>query len=206
MHLLRLKPSPGAHRAVTGHRGCDLHQTPLQRQCLVPLAHMLGKIANEARAVDFAKERGRFAQSPGARTERFNDQAIARELPSMANEALDVGFIELDDFGNEKDLCRHTPLADRLLQSLINDPFMRGVLIDDYQAVLGLRYDISVMNLGARRSERMIEQRAVARLLFRARNDAAGKIAAQVCGRGADGKSRLRWCGEAATKRCECRT
>src|SRR5215467_16147148 len=152
---------------MTGHRGCDLHQTSLQRQRLVPFIDMLGKIANEASAIDFAKERGRFAQSHGAGTERFNDQTIARELVGVTDEAFDIGFIELDDFGNEKDLPRHTSLGDRFLQSLIDDAFMRGMLVDDYQAVLRLRNDISVMNLGARRSERMIKQRAVARLFFR---------------------------------------
>src|SRR6516165_5186655 len=78
----------------------------------------------------------------------------------MADEAFDIGFIELDDLGNEEHLPGHTGLGDRFLQSFIDDAFMRGVLVNDHQAILSLRHDVSVMNLGACRSERMIDNRA----------------------------------------------
>src|SRR5581483_2247885 len=60
IHFLWLETTPGAHRAVTGHRRCDLHQAAFERQGFVPLAHMFGEIADEAGAIDFAEESRRF--------------------------------------------------------------------------------------------------------------------------------------------------
>ena len=62
IHLGRLEPAPGAHRAVTGHRRRDLHQAALEGQGLVPFAHMLGEVAHQAGAVDLAEQRRRLAQ------------------------------------------------------------------------------------------------------------------------------------------------
>ena len=109
----------------------------------------------------------------------------------MADEAFDIGFIELDDLGNEKDLAGNTGLGDRFLEAFIDNAFMCGVLVNDHQAVLSLRHNISVVNLRPRRSERMIDERAISRLLFGTIGVTAIEIVAQVGRRRADRKFRL---------------
>ena len=52
------------------------------------------------------------------------------------------------------------PLAKRALQALIDQALMRGVLIDDDESVLGLGDDEHVVDLGARRAERIGRARA----------------------------------------------
>src|SRR6478735_8056183 len=80
VHLLRLEPSSRAYRAVTSHGGRDLHEAALERQRLVPLAHVLGEVTHEAGAVDLAEERRRLAQRHRAGTEGFEHEPVAREL------------------------------------------------------------------------------------------------------------------------------
>src|SRR5262249_14821025 len=134
-------------------------------------------------------------------TERFDHQTITGQVVGAANEAFDIDFIEIDDLGNEKNLPRYTGLIDRFLQSLINDAFMRGVLVDDHQAFGGLGNDVGIMNLSARGPEGGTGERAVARLFVRSFHTAAVKGVVQVCRRSADIKSRWRGCGETAMKR-----
>src|SRR5579883_1483901 len=158
IHFLAFEPPPGAHRAVTGHAGGDSHQPPLERQGLVPFADVVGEIADETRAVNRAKERRRLAQRDRAGAERFEHKAKARQLVRTRGEPLDVGLVELDDFRNEQDLSRHAALRKRGFQLLVNDALVRGVLVDNDQAVARLRHDVSLMQLRACGAERMIKE------------------------------------------------
>src|SRR5262245_45337316 len=61
VHLLGLEAAAGAHRAVAGHGGGDMHQPVLERQCLVPFRHVLGEVAHECLYVDLAEQGRRLA-------------------------------------------------------------------------------------------------------------------------------------------------
>ncbi len=67
---------------------------------------MLGEVAHETGAVDLAEQRRRFAQRHRAGAEGLENQPEAREFFGTANETLDVRFLELDDFRDEKNLAR----------------------------------------------------------------------------------------------------
>ena len=62
-----------------------------------------------------------------------------------------AGFalVQLDDFGNEERLALDAAIVERPLHALVDEALMRGVLIDDDDAVVGLRDDIGVVQLRA---------------------------------------------------------
>ena len=63
-------------------------------------------------------------------------------------------------------ICRCTPLrGERRLQPLIDDALMRGVLVDHDHAVAGLRDDVVLVHLRARRAERPVDQVGLRRFL-----------------------------------------
>ena len=115
------------------------------------------------------------------------DEAVARKLLGAREQALDVGLVELDDLGDQQDLARDAGLLQRRLQPLVDEALVRGVLVDDDDAVAGLRDDIGLVHLRARGAERPVEQ--VGRRL--------GDLDARVGRRAADIEGRLRRFGKA---------
>src|SRR5215208_1334070 len=154
IHLFWLEPTSRAHRAMAGHRRRDMHQAALQRQRLVPFRHVLGEVTHQRLGVDLAEQRRRLTHCDGAWPEWLDRQAVTEKFPSARGEALHIGLVELDDFGNEQDLASDAALIDRNLHALINDALVRGVLVDNDEAVLRLCHDISLMHLRARSPKR----------------------------------------------------
>ena len=72
VHLLGLEAAAGAHRAVAGHGGGDVHQAPLERQRLVPFRHVIGEVVHEGLGVDLAEQRRGLAHRHRARPERLD--------------------------------------------------------------------------------------------------------------------------------------
>ncbi len=142
---------------MASHRGCYLHQATFERQRLVPFTDVLGEIADQAGAIDFAEQRWGLAQSNSTRAKSLDDQAIARELIGAGDKPLDIALIEFDNFRNEKDLSGHAILGDRLFQAFIDDTLVGGVLVDNDKSITGLRHDIGVVDLRTRGAEWMIE-------------------------------------------------
>ena len=154
-------------------------------------ASVLGKIARERHGVDLAQHRRRLAHRDRARPERLDHEAEALQFFGARHQPLGVGGIELDDLGNQQDLPRDARLLERGLHALVDQPLMRGVLIDDHQPVAGLRDDVGVVHLRAGGAERTVEQigRGLGHL------DAGGR------GRRADVERGLRGFGEARLRR-----
>ena len=98
----------------------------------------------------------RTATAPGPKS--LERQAEARQLRGARGEPRGVGLVELDDLRDQQDLARHAARCERRLQPLIDDALMRGVLVDDDQAVAGLRHDIGLVHLRARGAERAVDQ------------------------------------------------
>ncbi len=63
--------------------------------------------------------------------------------------------IELDHFGDEQDLARDPAIGESALQPFIDQPLMRGMLIDDDQRVSSLGDDEGAVNLRACGAERI---------------------------------------------------
>ena len=135
-----------------------MHQPAFERHAVVPFRHMLGEIAHQRRRIDFAEQRWRFAHGDSTRTEAVQHQTIFRQFVGARNETLDIAFVEFDDFRNQQDLSRNTLLRHRRFQPLIDQPLMRGMLIDDDKTIAGLRHDVIVMHLRTRGAKRTIER------------------------------------------------
>ena len=161
-----------------------MHEAPLERQRLVPFRHMLAEIAKKRARIDRAEQRRCLAHRDGSRAERLDGKAEAQELRGARDEPLDVGLIEFDDVRNQQDLPADAGAVERRLETLVDDALVGGVLIDDDEAVAGLRDDVGLVHLGARRAERSVAQ-------FRRRLDHGG-----FGGRGSDLERGLRRLGE----------
>ena len=112
-----------------------------------------------AARVDLAQQRRRLAHRDRARAERLD--ARARSAPARrarATQPLDVGLVELDDLRDQQNLPRDAGLLERGLHALVDDALMRGVLVDDDEAVARLRHDVGLVHLRARGAERPVEQ------------------------------------------------
>src|SRR5438270_639866 len=142
VHLFNLEAAPRAHRAVAGHGRGHMHEAPLERQRLVPFRHMLAEIAKKRARIDRAEQRRCLAHRDGSRAERLDGKAEAQELRGARDEPLDVGLIEFDDVRNQQDLPADAGAVERRLETLVDDALVGGVLIDDDEAVAGLRDDV----------------------------------------------------------------
>ena len=158
VHLFRLEAAAGAHRAVAGHGGGDMHQAALQRQRLVPFRHVLGEIAQQRSGIGLAEQRRRLAHRDRAGAEGFDRQPERRQFLGAIDQLLHRRLVEFDDLRNQQDLPLHAVPRQRGLQLFIDDALMRGVLVHHDQAVAGLRHDIGLVDLRPRRAQRAIEQ------------------------------------------------
>ena len=93
------------------------------------------------------------------RDRRTRSRARTRPAPRRAPAAARRVASSSSTISGISRICRCTPFFESdALQPLIDDALMRGVLVDDDQAVAGLRHDIGLVDLRARRAERPIDQ------------------------------------------------
>ncbi len=122
VHLLRLQAAAGAHRAVAGHGGCDMHQPPLQRQRLVPFGHVLGEVAQQRLCVRSRRAARAFRARRPRRGRRLRwPGRSARARSARVDQPLDVGLVEFDDFRDQQHLPRDAIALERGFQPLIDD-------------------------------------------------------------------------------------
>ena len=144
-----LRQAAGADRAVAGHGGGDVHQAPLQRQRLVPFGHVLGEIAQRAAlALPSSDGVSRTATAPGPKNHREPEGA---EFLGAVQQLLDRRSSSSTISGISR-ICRCAVLRQRPLQLFIDDTLMGGVLVYHDQAVAGLRHDVGLVDLRARRA------------------------------------------------------
>ena len=65
-----------------------------------------------------------------------------------------IVLVEVDDGGNEKALRGNAAIRQHLLQALVDEAFVRGVLVDDDEAVARLRHDVVLVHLRTRSPQR----------------------------------------------------
>jgi hypothetical protein len=85
-----------------------------------------------------------------------------------------AGFIELDDFGEEQRLAGDPAALHRAAHPFEDEALVRGVLVDQDEAVLGLGDDIGLGDLPARDAEREVDRLGTGRGGLGARRAAAG--------------------------------
>ena len=84
-----------------------------------------------------------------------------------ADEPIGGGALELDDLRYQQRLARDAARRQLMLHALVDETLMGGMLVDDDDAVGGLRHDVGLVQLGARRAERIVARRAIGGLWHR---------------------------------------
>ena len=77
------------------------------------LGDVVGEIAHQALDVGLAQHRGHLAHHHGVGAERLDDEAEFGEFVGARRDALDLGRIEFDDFGNQQRLARDAAARQR---------------------------------------------------------------------------------------------
>ena len=119
---------------------------------------MLGEVAQQCTGIGLAEQRRRLAHRDRAGSEGFDRKPERGQFVAARQQPLDGGLVDFDDFRDQQDLPLHAVFRERRFQSLIDDALMRGVLVDDNEAVAGLRDDIGLVDLRPCRAERAVEQ------------------------------------------------
>ncbi len=147
----RVEAAAGADGGVAGERAGDLFQPLFQRQRGAGLRDVVGEIAQQPLDVDLlpsiaGTSRTSTASGPKLSTTRPSSASSpARE----ATRSTSAGSRSTTS-GISSGWRAMPPLAMRALHALIDEALMRGVLIDDDDAVGGLRDDIGLVQLRAR--------------------------------------------------------
>ena len=136
VHFVREQPAARAHRPMASHGRGDRIQTPLQRVDRVVLGDLVGEIAYKLLDIGFAEYGRRFPDCNRSRTETLYAETELPQRLCMHCKALGVVLRQIDDRWEEQQLTRHRPRGQRVLQRFVDQPFMRGVLVDDDQESL----------------------------------------------------------------------
>ncbi len=154
VHLLGLQRPPRAHRVMAGESRKPLVEPPRQRLGAVFGRKIGGEIAHEPGKIALSDRRGRFAHHDRPGAEALDDKAEAGEFLRMRVDQRGGLGIEIHHHRGQQRLpfdC--APIALKL-ETLVDDAFMRGVLVDDDNAVARLGDDVIFVHLRPRRAKR----------------------------------------------------
>ena len=139
---------------MAGHGGRDEVKALLQRQGTVIGGQIVGQIRDHALHVSLAQHRWDGPNQHCRRAEPFEVEAEFLEFGDPRLQPVAGGFLQFDHFGQQQSLGRYTLPLHRAAHPLQRQPFMRGMLVDDDEAILGFRDDIGARHLSARDAER----------------------------------------------------
>ena len=116
----------------------------------------VGEVLEQSFDVTGAEQRRHLAHDERRRTERLDHEPQPLQVLGSPKQQPGRLGVELDDFGDQQQLPRDPPIGEGSLQPLIDEAFMRGVLVNDDERILGLGDDEGVVELRARGAERVI--------------------------------------------------
>ncbi len=88
---------------------------------------------------------------------------VVRETPALLGEAARTVLAHHDHLGQQQRLALDAVGHELVLQLLVQQPFVRGMLVDDHHAFAGLRHDVGLVQLSARHAQREIAVRDLSR-------------------------------------------
>ena len=159
VHLGDRQHPPGADRAVAGHRRGDMVEPLLEAQRLVERGEFVGEIGDQPG--DIALRRASPAsRAPASRAGRsVRARARARPVRRRAPRAGRRPASSSSTTSGSSSACDATPPSGhRRAHPLEHQPLVRGMLVDEHQAVLGLGDDIGARDLPARDAEREVDR------------------------------------------------
>ena len=138
------------------------------------LGDLVGELADQPGRIDLAEHRRRLAHRDRAGTEALDGQAERATAPAawrISRSQSSSGRSTISGMSSTCDGSR--PACSACAIASIDQPFMRGVLVDDDQAVLGLGDDVVLVELRPRRAERDARSPASPSVAVSARADGA---------------------------------
>ncbi len=154
IHLLGAERAARAHRIVAGDGGEPMVEPALERLMAVLGERVFGEVAHQPFEIARGDQARRLAHQYGAGAEALQDKSQRFQLGRALDERCRRGGVEVDDQRREQDLPDDARLGALAFQLLVDDPLMRGVLIDDDNAIAGLGDDVIHVQLRARGAER----------------------------------------------------
>ena len=139
--------------------------TPKPR--IAVLGEQIGDVGDDPPVIDLAENGRRFAHQHGAGAEGLQHKPQSGEFVERRRQRVHSRRVEIDDDRDQQQLSRHAVFGALTLEFLIDETFMRRMLIDDHQPVMRLRNDVGFMQLragGAKR--RRVGRRRVKRFCF----------------------------------------
>ena len=121
--------------------------------------------------IDLTQNGRRLAYHHGAEAERLEHQAHLGQLGGTGSEAPRAVLAQLDHFGQQQRLALHALGLELVLQPLVHQPLMGGVLVDDHHALVGLGHDVGLVELRARDAQRIVAVGDARRLASSTRAD-----------------------------------
>ena len=143
---------------MAGHGRGDAVEPGLQRVDGVVVGDLVGEVADQRLHIGLAEHGRRLAHRDRARAEALDAEAEAPERLGMRGEPRHVVLGQVDDLRQKQHLRRQRPRPHRLLQRLVDQPLMRGMLVDDDERIARLRDDVVLVDLRPRRAEPGLQQ------------------------------------------------
>ena len=94
-----------------------------------------------------------------AGAEFFDGKPQFLELGHAFAQSINGGFIQFNDFRDQEALALCAAVRERFLHALIDEPFMRRMLIDNHNACRRLGHDIGFVDLCPGRTQREVLRR-----------------------------------------------
>ena len=135
---------------VAGHGRENVVELFFQRRRRSGVRERVGDVAHHFRQIGFRKQRRRLADRHRAGAEGLDHQSEVGEGGRVFQQTVHIGGVEFDHHGDQLQLPLDARFGALALQPLINNALVRGVLVDDDEAIAGLRDNIGVVNLRSR--------------------------------------------------------
>ena len=140
---------------MAGDAGADLEQAVFEARRRAVAVQLLGEVADQRLDVGLGEQGRDLADQHSALAEGFEGEADPGKLVAAAADQAGGIRVELDHFGDQQRLPLDAAIGEAGFQPFIDQPLMRGVLVDDNDGMAGLGDDVGAVELGARGSERV---------------------------------------------------
>ena len=140
---------------MAGDRRGDEVEPVAERDGAAELGDFSGEVGEQRGDIGFAERGGDRADEHRGRAEALDVESEVGQAGGGLLEPVAIDLVEFDAFGDQQHLARDLAVGAGGAHPFEHEPFVRGMLVDDDQAVLGLGDDIGLCDLAAGDAERV---------------------------------------------------
>jgi hypothetical protein len=153
VHFVAAHLPTGPDRAVTCHAGQHRLDPGLNKLTVAQIGQFIQHVADQGGRTDGAKDGGGLAHGNRAAAKGFDGQAKTMQIGGGVQNPRGIIRRQFNDFGDQQRLRGDARVGHLAFQPFIDQPFMRGMLIDDDDALRRLGDDVVFMHLRAGRPQ-----------------------------------------------------